>query len=171
MALFGFGSTNKIEFDNDFHREFWSEFRGYLEQHENSLKPYENLFDPINYSGSINSYSGFDFGTHIRESLWLIGWIWPERSQIAAKLRIASSQESLFQRLKEDQGSIQERFGETRFTWDSPPRFSIGVYQYNVDFTDYANRDNLFEWLHINLEKIEQVFINKFAEYFLDTFR
>lgn len=65
--------------DNEFHEQFWSNFRDYLNRSNSSLKPIDNLFRPYEpRDGSLNSYSGFYFGD-IRETstLWLIAWIWP----------------------------------------------------------------------------------------------
>ena len=162
------GLITEQQLDNEFHEQFWSNFRDYLHRNNSSLKPFDNLFDPYDSYDGINSYSGFYLGD-IEESstLWLIAWIRPGGSRIASKLRIDADGESMFEKLKADQDSIQECFGEVELKWDDPPRFSVGVYQDDVDFTDPFIYKELFEWLHINLEKIERVFNNRLAVYFL----
>ena len=161
----------EVHLDNEFHEQFWLNFRDYLNRSNSSLKPLEDLFDPYESRSGLNSYSGFYFGDiRERSTLWLIAWICPDRSQIAAKLRVDSSKESIFERLKEDKDSIQECFGEVRLDWDLPPRFSVGMYQDGVDFTDPFIYQELFEWLHVNLEKIERVFNDRLAAYFLEGF-
>lgn len=161
----------EVHFDNEFHEQFWSKFREHLNKSNSSLQPLDNLFDAYDQNVGINSYSGFYIGDiRTRSTLWLIGWIWPERSQIAAKLRVHTNMESIFEKLKEDEHFIQEYFGEETVEWNLPPKFSVGMYQENVDFTDPFIYQNLFEWLHINLEKIEKVFNNRLAFYSLESF-
>ena len=161
----------EVHFDNEFHEQFWSKFRDYLNRSNSSLKPLDGLFNSYESNDTIHSYSGFYLGDiRDRNSLWLIGWIWPDRSQIAAKLRIHETKESIFERLREDENSIQECFEEVRLEWDKPPKFSVGMYQDDIDFTDPFIYQNLFEWLHIHLEKIEEVFNNRLVVYSLERF-
>ena len=159
----------EMNLDDEFHERFWSNFRDYLDRNNSSLKPVENLFDSYSPRGSLNSYSGFYFGDiRKRSTLWLIAWIWPDRSRIAAKLRVDESLEPVFGMLEEDKDSIQEYFGEVVLDWDSPPDFSVGVYQDDVDFTDPFIYHKLYEWLQVNLEKIERVFNDRLATYFIE---
>lgn len=169
-SLFGRNAPDNLDreitFDRQFYDQFWSNFRNYLTQNRSMLSPVEelyNLSDNEKYT-----YSGINFGWFNNRSFWLLGWTDVTNDRISAKFRLKNTEEmsSLFEQLKEDQKSIHTHFGGN-LDWDSPPKYSVGVYRSSVDLGNTSNHEELFEWLLENLEKLERVFMWKLASYYL----
>ena len=160
-------SHSEVNFDKNFYDQFWSNFRNYLTQKRSMLSPVEKLYN-LSDNGKY-TYSGYNFGWFNDRSLWLLGWTDVTNDRISAKLRLKNVEEmsSLFEQLKEDQESIHTHFGGN-LEWDDPPQYSVGVYKNSVEFGNTSNHEELFEWLHENLEKLERVFMWKLASYFVD---
>ena len=166
-------SPTEVPLDDTFHKQFWSQFRRHLSEQNCSLQPYgrhrRNAHCDIDREVRY-SYFGCFFGDfHVRyENLWLIGWIWPSEGQISAKLSIENEQ--VFNKLIADKDSIETRFNQGELEWHDPPTYSVGIYKFveTSDFTVEANWQGLFEWLRINLERIEKVFMNKLALYYIE---
>ena len=164
-------SHSEVNFDDDFYDQFWRNFRKHLSKEDSSLTPFTKLYDvqKSTRNNNIYTYSGYNFGWFNNRSLWLLGWTDVTNDRISAKLRLKNVEEmsSLFEQLKEDQESIHTHFGGN-LEWDDPPQYSVGVYRSSVEFGNTSNHEELFEWLHENLEKLERVFMWKLASYFVD---
>ena len=175
-----FGNRNNAEpeltFDVDFHERFWTQCHEYLTNYSALLEPFGSLnrdksCDISHGEEPSRSYSflGCSFGDLNDRSLWLIGWIYPAQGRIAAKLRLdRRTRETLFNQLRADKTSIDTYFNDEELEWDEIPKYSIGVYKNDVDFTNVSNWHESFEWLRVNLEKIEVIFLNKLAWYYLN---
>lgn len=158
-------SHGEVTFNKQFYDQFWHEFHNHLMHNGSVLKPFE---EPYNFHGENNqwTYAGIHFGAFEEEPIWLIGWTDVNNGRIAAKLRFKNLN-SLFEQLKEDQGSIHAYFGGN-LEWDRPPQNSVGLYKSSIDLGNTSNHEEIFEWLRENLEKLERVFMWKLASYYID---
>ena len=176
--------TDRINsFNNtDYHKQFWTGFRIFFTTSIISevgffQKPFDNLFDPYTQNDdSISSYSGFTFlnigSGRFNSTLWLIGWIHPKRSQVAAKLcvdRNNNQAQTLFEKLNSDKDNINDLFGDT-LNWEAPPIPSVGIYINDVENDDWINGiPHLYQWLYDNLIKLNKVFSETLARYYIDS--
>ncbi len=164
------------------HEEFWRGFYEYLKEKNSTLRH----FGSLTHRGQLYdlmrngiSYSGCDFGLmhfginknrFMARYIWLVGAFHPDGRWLSAKIRLKKDvSEDLFDILKRDIESIESHFeNRHEFEWDAQPQYSIGVFRDGIDFKDKENWKELFEWLCVNLEKLEQVFMNRLALYFYE---
>ncbi len=162
-----------MTFDEEYQKLFWKTFHRYLESNQPLLIPFTDPCDvtPFKKDETLNSYSGFQFldlGQRPDAPIWLIGWIWPARSQAAAKLCFKENTE-LFYRLKNDD-DIQDAF-DKQLEWEKPPKPSVGFYYNNIDFNDIkidgplTGFVDLFANLRRGLEELNEVFSKTLAQY------
>lgn len=144
---------------------FWLEFFDYLTKNDSKLNAYdpeiEELYDQ---NAHICHF-------HLRENnidnLCLIGVINMELKMIAAKFLVVKDEERIYNLLdknKEYRKLIQAQFIQQVY-WHKPPKYSVGVYKYDVNFNGISERKCLFEWLHKNLDKLQDFLTNTADQY------
>lgn len=143
---------------------FWIEFFDYLTKNDSEIK--DSLDIKSLYDQNAHICQFYLYGNNI-SNLCLIGVINLELNMIAAKLLVVKDGKRIYNLLyknTEYQKLIQAHF-KSPVLWHKPPKYSVGVYKYDVNFNDIAERECLFEWLHINLEKLQEFLANTADQY------
>lgn len=141
--------------------EFFSTFREYLETNSSSLRPME-------WNAAFPEYWGFDIGKET--AIWLAAWLDPKGNKIAANLHMkVPNADSRFDELKNNRQEIESQFG-AELQWEKSPFWNVGVpqvgvYKNNTDPTDMSDWSNQFEWLREKLEKLDEIFRSRVAEF------
>ncbi|MYC75163.1 DUF4268 domain-containing protein [Candidatus Poribacteria bacterium] len=133
------------------------------------------MFGETSFCGCEFGVIGFDegVGRTFKRHIWLVAAITPCKGWISAKVRFSEYVPiELFDMLTKDIEQIKSCFDTpNQVDWDKPgpgPK-RVGFFRSKIDFDDKSSWEELFEWLCVNLEKLEQVFMNFLALYFYDT--
>ena len=143
--------------EGDSRTRFWSKFREYLTESNSSLDPREQSENP--------QYFGFRIGEI--PDIWLAAWRHQNNTYFAANLHLKGQNSELyFDRLKEQQDEIETEFGGT-LRWERSPKHNrpvpqVGLYK-NMNSPEDVDWPNQFEWLRLNLEKLDEIFRSRVA--------
>lgn len=145
----------------DWREQYFAEFRRHLPANDSPLNPLE-------WKRDSPDYLGFDIGRS--RDIWLAGWISAGQRQIAANLHMKGpNASSRFDELKNNRQEIESQFSAGLQWKESPPWSSgvpqVGVYKNNTDPTDRSDWPNQFEWLREKLERLNEVFQGRVAEF------
>ena len=143
--------------EGDWRMRYWSKFGGYLAEEMNS---------PIadkGFSSNNPFYLGFDIGIPT-DQIWTAAWLDPKQKQIAANLHLSGVAKEHFSMLKAHLENHQSKFdGEFKW-WKSSPNapYRLGFYN-NTNWMNKEDWDDQFEWLRLNLERLDEVFRSRVA--------
>ena len=137
--------------EGDWRKRFWSKFCEYLTKIESPIAA--NSFqskDP--------SYLGFEIGGS-KNQIWTAAWLNPNQKQIAANLHLGGVAKKHFSTLKAHLKNHQSKFDREFESWKSSRNapYRLGFYN-NADWMNEENWHAQFEWLRLNLEKLDEVF-------------
>ena len=138
--------------EGDWRVRFWSKFRKYLTEEMNS---------PIAANSFLSNnpfYLGFDIGVPT-DQIWTAAWLDPKQRQIAANLHLSGIAKEHFSMLKDHLDNHQSEFdGEFKW-WKSSQKapYRLGFYN-NVDWMNKEDWHHQFEWLRLNLERLDEIF-------------
>ena len=138
--------------EGDPRTRFWSKFREYLTENNSSLDPQGSSENP--------QYFGFRLGEI--SDIWLAAWRHQNNKYFGVNLHLKGQNAlSYFDKLKEQQSEIETEL-DAALRWEKSPRHNrlipqVGLYK-NMDLPDETDWPNQFEWLHLNLEKLDKVF-------------
>lgn len=147
---------------NSWPEQFYAQFREDLTANNSPLRPLA-----LDWNEKSPSYLGFDLGRW--PEIWLAAWVDLRGPRIAANLHLKLSDAGLrFNELKNNRQEIERQFG-AELQWEKSPRWNrevsqVGVYN-NADPTDKSDWSNQFEWLREKLEKLNEVFQGRVAEF------
>ena len=136
----------------DSRTRFWSEFHKHLTESNSLLDPQGSSENP--------QYFGFRIGEV--SDIWLAAWRHQDNKYFAVNLHLKGQNAQLyFDKLKEQQNEIENELGTT-LEWKKSPSYNpsvpqVGLYK-NMDSSEEADWSNQFEWLRLNLEKLDEVF-------------
>ena len=143
--------------EKDWRMRFWSEFREHLTEKikssiANNICPSRNL-----------SYLGFDIGVPT-DRIWTAAWLNPNQKQIAANLHLSGVAKKHFSTLKAHLKDNQSKFKGKFEWWEASPDapYRLGFYN-NVDLMNMEDWHDQFEWLRLNLERLDEVFRTRVA--------
>ena len=143
--------------EGDWRMRFWSKFREYLA---------EEIESPIaaNSFWSNNPfYLGFDIGAPT-DQIWTAAWLDPKQRQIAANFHLSGVAKEHFSMLKAHLDDHQSKF-DGEFKWWKSSRNApcrLGFYN-NADWMNKEDWHDQFEWLRLNLERLDEVFRSRVA--------
>lgn len=152
---------NIVAKPDDWREQFFFEFRSHLTAKNSPL-------NPLKWNRNSPDYLGFNIGRW--PEIWLSGWISATRRQIAANLHMEGPNAgSRFDELMNNRQEIESRFG-AKLQWKKSPFWSeevpqVGIYKSNTDPTDRSDWSNQFEWLREKLEKLDEIFRDRVAEF------
>ena len=138
--------------EGDSRTRFWSKFLEYLTESNSSLDPQERSENP--------QYFGFHIGEV--SDIWLAAWRHQNNTYFAVNLHLKGPNAQLyFDKLKEQQDEIETEFGAA-LQWEKSPKHNpsvpqVGLYE-NMNSPEDIDWSNQFEWLRLNLEKLDEVF-------------
>ena len=143
--------------EGDWRMRYWSKFGGYLAEEMNS---------PIaanSFSSNNPFYLGFDIGIPT-DQIWTAAWLDPKQKQIAANLHLSGVAKGHFSTLKAHLDNHHSKF-DGEFKWWKSSRnapYRLGFYN-NADWMNKENWHDQFEWLRLNLERLDEVFRSRVA--------
>ena len=179
MSIFGFGNKTINLEDEQFHNEFWSNFKEHLSNSESRLIPFDNK--PRIYhsnDGKLYSYFGCPLGSKTsikreRAPIWLATLINPQTDTnnvsvcLSIDCKTDQNHKTLFEKLKSNQSHIKTLFDDE---FNCSQRRDIGysgVYN-TVDFSDRKNHEDIFNWMIDSLERVESVLSREIIFYYLN---
>lgn len=173
-----FGRKAPPEFDEQFHNEFWANFKEYLSNSESRLIPFDNK--PRIYhsnDGKLYSYFGCYLGSKTsikgKRPIWLATLIEPQidTNNVSVYLSIdcktGQNHKTLFEKLKSNQSHIKTLFDDE---FDCSQRGQIGysgIYN-TVDFSDRKNHEDIFNWTISSLEHVRSVLSVEIISYYFN---
>ena len=125
-------------------RKFWAQFRDYITQRGSQLQPRER---------KSTRYIVFDIG---RQSFAMAAWINQRRGLGTELYMTGKNAPAHFHLLKEQQGEIEDEFGDSLIWQEERPNVALWLDVLNLkDESDWPNQH---KWLADNLEKLDKVF-------------
>ncbi len=143
--------------EGDWRKRYWSKFCEYLT---------EEIKSPIatnSFPSNNPFYFGFDIGVPT-DQIWIAAWLDRKQKQIAANLHLSGVAKEHFSILKVHLDSHLSKF-DGEFKWWKSSRnapYRLGFYN-NADWMNKEDWHDQFEWLRLNLEKLDEVFRARIA--------
>ena len=138
--------------EGDSRTRFWSKFHEYLTESNSPLDAQERSENP--------QYFGFRIGE--TSDIWLAAWRHQNNTYFAVNLHLKGQNARLyFDKLKEKQHEIENEFGAS-LSWQRSPNHNpsvpqVGLYE-NMNSPEETDWYNQFEWLRLNLERLDKTF-------------
>lgn len=177
MSIFGFGSETINLGNEQFHNDFWANFKEHLSNSESRLIPFDRPPNiGRNSNGKLYSFFGCFLGSQKRTgrpSIWLSASIMPEKdtNNVGAYLSIDCEKNQnhriLFEKLQSNQSHIENLF-DYEFGCFQGGGIGNSVVYNTVDFSNRKNHENIFNWIIDSLERVESVLSGEIISYYLD---
>ena len=147
--------------NNPLGREYWDQFKTYVEGKGNKLQLFPKPDLPSFYGIQIDPRTRTSKDIYKAGAFWLIAY--RDTNELQAKLCMRSDAHYRF--LKGQKEKIEREFDDNLgvFRWGDDRR-RIGFLNNTVGHVDEANREEEFSWLHDRLIRLHKVFHTRVSE-------
>lgn len=177
MSIFGFGSETIDLGDEQFHNEFWTNFKEHMSDSESRLIRLNQPHSIYTHGdGDLYSFFGCFLGSQAsteRPSIWLSASIRPEKESnnvgvyLSVNCEKSQNHRTLFEKLKSNRSHIETLFDYEFGCFQGGSVGSSGFYN-TVDFTDRKHYEDIFNWIIDSLERVESVLSGEIISYYLN---